>query len=67
MKTYDANAADGKIPDMSESDCGVTMTHDRSAVCSNGHTPLIRSSRRVYCNRCGVWWWWSRGEVNNRG
>lgn len=67
MKTYNVNEADGTLPDDASEGVATTMTHDRSAVCSNGHTPLVRSSRRVYCNQCGVWWWWSRGEVNNHG
>ena len=66
MKTYPVSEADGVTPDLGDADM-CTMTHDHSAVCSNGHTPLIRSSRRVYCHKCGVWWWWSRGEVNNHG
>jgi hypothetical protein len=65
VKRYDIELADGKTPDLGDAD--ITMTHDNSAICSEGHTPLIRSSRRVYCSRCGVWWWWSRGEVNNHG
>ena len=62
MKTYHVDEADGTLPDDASEGVAATMTHDRSAVCSNGHTPLVRSARRVYCYQCGVWWWWSRGE-----
>ena len=65
MKTYHINEADGATEALD--DRGTTMTHDYAARCDRDHTPLVRSSRRVYCYECGVWWWWSRGEVNNHG
>lgn len=64
MKRYDIELADGKLPDPDSR--GTTMSYDATAICSEGHTPLIRSSRKVICSQCGVWWWWSRGEVNGR-
>ena len=62
MKTYHVNEADGTLPDDASEGVATTMTHDYAARCDRDHTPLVRSSRRVYCNKCGVWWWWSRGE-----
>lgn len=59
MKRYDIEQADGKLPDPDS--YGSSMTHDNAAICGEGHTPLLRSSRKVICSQCGVWWW-SRGE-----